>query len=56
MKSISKEALEECQRQLDKWDIQDHHPVIWNSILMEEIGDAIPGMYSGHMRISPYHG
>lgn len=40
MEKITKEALQECQRQLDKWGVQDHHPVIWNSILMEEVGEV----------------
>lgn len=40
MENITKEALQECQRQIEKWGIQDHHPVVWNSILMEEVGEV----------------
>lgn len=38
--SIAKETLSECKRQVEKWGIQNHHPIFWNSILTEETGEA----------------
>lgn len=37
---IAKEVLSECNRQVEKWGIQNHEPVFWNSILTEETGEA----------------
>ena len=28
------------QRQIDKWGVQEHEPLIWNAILVEEVGEV----------------
>lgn len=40
IKSIFQELLEERRRQDAKWGVQNHKPVVWLSILMEEVGEA----------------
>lgn len=30
----------EMNRQFKLWGIQDHHPIMWNAILMEEVGEV----------------
>lgn len=37
---IIKAALKERVRQDEKWGEQNHIPIIWNSILVEEVGEV----------------
>lgn len=30
----------ECERQKEKWGVQDHFSFVWYTILMEEIGEV----------------
>lgn len=30
----------EMQRQIDKWGVQEHEPLVWNAILGEEVGEV----------------
>ncbi len=34
------QVAQERQRQIDKWGPQNHHPIEWLAILMEEVGEA----------------
>jgi NTP pyrophosphatase (non-canonical NTP hydrolase) len=38
--AVLRDVVKERQRQDAKWGPQDHHPVWWMSILMEEVGEA----------------
>ncbi|MDM1294290.1 hypothetical protein HX021_08260 [Sphingobacterium sp. N143] len=38
--NIAKECLSECDRQLDKWGVQNHNPLMWHAILGEEFGEV----------------
>jgi len=38
--NIAKEALSECDRQVEKWGVQNHHPMEWQGLFLEEIGEA----------------
>ena len=37
---IISEVARELQRQIDKWGVQQHQPLIWNAILGEEVGEV----------------
>ena len=37
---IIDEVEAEMQRQIDKWGVQEHEPLIWNAILVEEVGEV----------------
>jgi NTP pyrophosphatase (non-canonical NTP hydrolase) len=39
MNDALKDILEERERQDELWGEQNHHPVVWLSILMEEVGE-----------------
>lgn len=43
MKRILKEVEEERKRQDSKWGVQNHHPMVWLSILGEEFGEVNRG-------------
>jgi len=38
--TIYEEIYQERQRQLDRWGFQNHKPIEWLSILMEEVGEV----------------
>lgn len=38
-------VMREQERQLQKWGVQSHEPLIWNLILAEEIGEAAQELY-----------
>lgn len=38
--TVLRDVVRERQRQDKKWGPQDHHPVWWMSILVEEVGEA----------------
>ena len=38
--SIFGDVAKELQRQIDKWGIQHHDPLVWNAILGEEVGEV----------------
>nr|WP_319266007.1 MazG-like family protein [uncultured Draconibacterium sp.] len=40
MEKVLNEVKAERHRQNEKWGVQDHHPIEWMSILMEEVGEA----------------
>lgn len=40
MDNILQQVFSECTRQKEKWGEQNHHPVMWNSILTEETGES----------------
>lgn len=50
---IKEEVLEECFRQLEKWGIQDHNPMIYVSILNEEVGEVNKDIVDAHFASCP---
>lgn len=38
--SVLTEVDLEMRKQIDKWGQQNHHPYIWQNILMEEVGEV----------------
>ena len=40
MSTTINDVIEERKRQDYKWGQQNHHPIIWMSILTEEVGEA----------------
>lgn len=49
--SVFDEVAKERIRQVEKWGVQDHHPVLWLGILGEEVGEINKGAideYFGH--------
>ena len=40
MLGIYKQVKEECDRQDFKWGVRSQHPLVWMSILTEEIGEV----------------
>lgn len=40
MDLIISDVVNECIRQINKWGIQNHTPLEWLVILMEEVGEA----------------
>jgi NTP pyrophosphatase (non-canonical NTP hydrolase) len=42
-----KEAIrQECERQIEKWGIQDHEPETWLMYLVEEVGEIAEAIQS----------
>ena len=37
---ISEKIARERRKQIEKWGIQNHHPLKWLAILVEEVGEA----------------
>lgn len=49
-----KEALAEVDRQNNKWGAsRKQHPLEWNAILMEEVGEAATNIVDGHFMADP---
>ena len=38
--TVFDDITEECQRQYDKWGVQNHSPAVWLAILVEEVGEV----------------
>lgn len=39
-KLIVEQVENEVQRQIEKWGVQKHEPLLWNAILVEEVGEV----------------
>lgn len=51
------EIRQERQRQLDKWKIQNHLPIEWLPILMEEVGEVSREALENHFPVyKPFKG
>lgn len=37
---IFHDVKRELRRQIEKWGIQEHEPLVWNAILVEEVGEV----------------
>lgn len=37
---IFEDVKRELRRQIDKWGVQVHDPLVWNAILVEEVGEV----------------
>lgn len=53
MEKILEEVRAEMKRSTDKFGVQDHHPIEWLAILMEEVGEASKEIVDFHFRY-PY--
>jgi len=51
--TLREEILNELNRQLKKWGLQNHHPHKWLVILMEEVGESAEASL-GHLDWSDY--
>ncbi|AFQ22268.1 hypothetical protein My1_109 [Pectobacterium phage My1] len=45
---IYNQITAERDRQDAKWGVQDNHPLMWNTILMEEVGEAAEATLDWH--------
>lgn len=43
----------ERKRQDEKWGVQNHHPILWNLILAEEMGEVAKALNEWHFRSAP---
>lgn len=45
---LEAKVLNENQRQLDKWGVQEHTPCEWYTILAEEVGELAQAILQSH--------
>ena len=51
-KNVTELISDECQRQDELWGIRNQHPLVWMTILQEEIGEVANEICEGDFDVS----
>lgn len=54
MEKVFEEIRQERRFQDEKWGVQNHHPLMWNAILMEEVGEVSEALLQNRDSIKCY--